>query len=399
MLTWDAENRPTQIVKAGVTTSFVYDGDGGRVKKTVSRTQGGTTQELTTVYIGKLLVCQGTACAKLIYAGDERVAMEQVNNGSTSYFHQDHLGSTTVLTDGNGAAEEHNSYRPFGALQTHTGKSDVAYKYTGQERDRSTGLAFYLARFYDLLLGRFVSADTIVAHFWDPQELNRYAYARNNPLRYNDPSGHCYNDCGVCGPPPDLPPPDPPQQPQQPQPQQPQPQQPESDGRRIILKKVPVYPKPDLGPSDPSWLDRLLDSLEPPAHGLPVSNQQNPNTLKCIFGTCPALAIRTSHWYDPQTKRGGPIVTIQNNSRTGVQFTLGAGHYLDPRPESYHKPAQFSPDLSVTPRRVDLGPSRRTTIRFGHYPPLSKAGYFQLQGPGWIADVPGWVPYDRITYP
>ena len=91
--------------------------------------------------------------------------MEQVNNGSTSYFHQDHLGSTTVLTDGNGAAEEHNSYRPFGALQTHTGTTDVAYKYTGQERDKSTGLAFYLARYYDLLLGRFVSADTIVAHF------------------------------------------------------------------------------------------------------------------------------------------------------------------------------------------------------------------------------------------
>ena len=59
------------------------------------------------------------------YAGDQRVAIVQVNNGSTSYFHQDHLGSTTVLTDGNGAAEEHNSYRPFGALQTHTAFASI----------------------------------------------------------------------------------------------------------------------------------------------------------------------------------------------------------------------------------------------------------------------------------
>ena len=40
VITWDAENRPTQIVKDAVTTTFGYDGDGGRVKKTVSHTQG-----------------------------------------------------------------------------------------------------------------------------------------------------------------------------------------------------------------------------------------------------------------------------------------------------------------------------------------------------------------------
>ena len=93
-LTWDAENRPTRIVKGGVTTTFVYDGDGGRVKKTVQGT--------TTVYIGQLYVCTDTACAKLIYAGAQRVAMVQVGSGSTSYFHADRLGSTSVLTNASG---------------------------------------------------------------------------------------------------------------------------------------------------------------------------------------------------------------------------------------------------------------------------------------------------------
>ena len=183
-LTWDYENRPTQIVKGGVTTTFKYDGDGGRVKKTVS------TAPHATVYIGQLYVCEGTACTRLIYAGSQRVAMVQVNSGATSYFHGDHLGSTSALTDSTGTEEERNSYRPYGALQTHTGTSDVAYKYTGQERDASTDLYFYQARYYDPVLGRFLSPDTYVQNPVDPQTLNRYAYARNNPILYTDPSGH-----------------------------------------------------------------------------------------------------------------------------------------------------------------------------------------------------------------
>ena len=168
-----------------MTTTFVYDGDGGRVKK---------TQGTTTVYIGQLYVCTGTACAKLIYAGAQRVAMVQVNSGSTSYFHADHLGSTSGLTNANGTAEEHNSYEPYGDLHTHTGTSDVAYKYTGQERDASTDLYFYQARYYAQGLGRFVSPDSIVQNPLDPQAFNRYAYARNNPVRYTDPTGHYWWD-------------------------------------------------------------------------------------------------------------------------------------------------------------------------------------------------------------
>jgi hypothetical protein len=48
------------------------------------------------------------------------------------------------------------------------------------------------ARWYEPYLNRFVSADTIVPQRGDPQSLNRYAYARNNPLKYTDESGHCW---------------------------------------------------------------------------------------------------------------------------------------------------------------------------------------------------------------
>jgi hypothetical protein len=43
-------------------------------------------------------------------------------------------------------------------------------------------------------LGRFLSPDSIVPGAGDPQALNRYAYVRNNPLRYTDPTGHCIPD-------------------------------------------------------------------------------------------------------------------------------------------------------------------------------------------------------------
>jgi RHS repeat-associated protein len=61
--------------------------------------------------------------------------------------------------------------------------------FTGQKLD-STGLYFYNARYYDPAIGRFISADTIVQSISNPQVLNRYSYALNNPLKYTEPSGH-----------------------------------------------------------------------------------------------------------------------------------------------------------------------------------------------------------------
>jgi len=49
---------------------------------------------------------------------------------------------------------------------------------------------YYGARYYDWVLGRFISADTIVPNQFNPQSLNRYSYVLNNPLKYTDPTGH-----------------------------------------------------------------------------------------------------------------------------------------------------------------------------------------------------------------
>ncbi len=89
-------------------------------------------------------------------------------------------------------------YRPYGEVRTpgEPVAGLTAHTFTGQALDPDTGLMYYRARWYDPRLGRFVSADTVVPEPGNPQALNRYAYAGNNPVLYNDPSGHCGPFCG-----------------------------------------------------------------------------------------------------------------------------------------------------------------------------------------------------------
>jgi RHS repeat-associated protein len=70
--------------------------------------------------------------------------------------------------------------------------AEVTSKFTGQEWDAETGLYYYGARYYQPALGRFLSADSIVPSATDSQAFNRYAYARDNPITYTDPTGHSF---------------------------------------------------------------------------------------------------------------------------------------------------------------------------------------------------------------
>ena len=116
----------------------------------------------------------------------KRIAMRN-GYGPVTYLHQDHLGST--LATRNTGASESARYYPYGATQT--GSVGTVYKYSGQRTDSGIGLAWVNSRWYDSYLSRWIQPDTIVPDLVNPQNLNRYSYVLNNPLRYTDPSGHC----------------------------------------------------------------------------------------------------------------------------------------------------------------------------------------------------------------
>ena len=198
--TWNAAGRPTAITANGATESYTYDGSGQRA----TRTAGGQT----TVYAWGVFEQGGGNLRRYILFNGQAIAQREGNNALT-YLHGDHLGSVSVTTDGAGNVASRTTYHPWG---TTLNGGATSRNYTGQYRD-GTGLLYYNARYYDPALGRFISADTLVpgangltvngfsttslGRFTpggsgpvNPQELNRYAYALNNPLKYTDPSGH-----------------------------------------------------------------------------------------------------------------------------------------------------------------------------------------------------------------
>src|SRR6188474_1487363 len=99
--------------------------------------------------------------------------------------------------------------------------------FTGQREMAGLGIYHYGARFYSPKLGRFLSPDTIVPGYANPQDLNRFSYVRNNPLKYTDPTGHtpACDDGDWDGCPPS--PPDP--GPEDPGPEDPDPDGPQCD--------------------------------------------------------------------------------------------------------------------------------------------------------------------------
>ena len=70
---------------------------------------------------------------------------------------------------------------------------DTFYNYGGHYED-GTGLVYMKARYYDPNIGSFISPDSIIPDPTNPVDYNRYLYARGNPLKYNDPTGHYTND-------------------------------------------------------------------------------------------------------------------------------------------------------------------------------------------------------------
>src|SRR3990172_6528553 len=82
-------------------------------------------------------------------------------------------------------------FYPYGESRLVSGTMPTDKLFTGQRAIDDLGIYNYGARFYSPKLGRFLSADTIVPSFANPQSFNRYSYVLNNPLKYTDPTGHC----------------------------------------------------------------------------------------------------------------------------------------------------------------------------------------------------------------
>jgi RHS repeat-associated protein len=169
-----------------ITASFVYDGDGNRVAQTVNG--------VTTYFVGNYYEVTGSTVTKYYYAGGQRVAMRTdtiPQNSTLSYLLADHLNSTSLTLDASGNVLSELRYTAWGEVRYASGNTPTDYTYTGQYANVDDfGLMFYNARWYDPYLNQFSQPDSIIPNPYNPQDWNRYAYARYNPLVYTDPTGH-----------------------------------------------------------------------------------------------------------------------------------------------------------------------------------------------------------------
>jgi RHS repeat-associated protein len=184
---------------------YTYDSQGHRVRKVVER--GGKV--LDRAYAGNYERYRELAGASLptaspslerdsvhIFDGKRRFALVEtltLDAGAaisapaslTRIQFQNQLGSALLETDLAGSIISYEEYYPFGLSSFRAGDGDKRYRYTGKERDEETGFYYHGARYYAPWLSRWISADPTGLADGD----NPYVYARNNPIRYHDPTG------------------------------------------------------------------------------------------------------------------------------------------------------------------------------------------------------------------
>jgi RHS repeat-associated protein len=163
--------------------AYAYDGTGLRASEKVS----GVKTQLTWDVAEKLpqLLYDGT---NYYVYGPEGLPIAQINSKKEpTYLHHDQQGSTRLLTNSKGEAKGTYTYTPFGAIEGQTGTATTPLGYDGQYRNEDTGLVYLRARVYDPSTAQFMSVDPQVGQTGEP-----YAYAGDNPVNADDPSGELF---------------------------------------------------------------------------------------------------------------------------------------------------------------------------------------------------------------
>ncbi len=189
---YDVFNKPTRIGNH----HFTYGPDRARYK------QVGPTG--TTYYIGnyeEVITTAGTEQRTTI--DGFYLHTRQVSSGTitTTYLHQDHLGSNEAMTDSSGDYIQRMRFNAWGERQQADGligdptagnplHFPTTRGYTGHEMLDGLSLVHMNGRVYDPVLGRFMTADILVQAPYNTQSYNRYSYVLNNPLSRIDPSGY-----------------------------------------------------------------------------------------------------------------------------------------------------------------------------------------------------------------
>ena len=194
-LTYDAENRTTAAANGGNSGAYYYDGSSVRVKKTFI--VGSTNTTTVYIFSGSKVIAEydngavvGSPSREYIYSG--AVLLAKIDSSGTKYYHQDHL-SNRLVTDSSGNTFAQLGHFPFGESWYNAASDKLLF--TSYERDAESGNDYAMARYNVSRLGRFSSPDPLSGDISNPQSLNHYPYAGNNPISFTDPTGMDLTGC------------------------------------------------------------------------------------------------------------------------------------------------------------------------------------------------------------
>ncbi len=204
--TYDAENRMASSYDVGNAVSrYSYDADGHRVRRSTGGLEWWQIYGMDGEVVAEYLAGAAPTAPQKEYGYRQEELLVIASPGAdVQWLVTDNLGTPRMVVDRTGSLGgiKRHDYLPFGEeIFAGTGgrtpqqgyyADGVRQKFTGQERDAETGLDYFVNRYYSSTMGRFTSPDPVSMtsqRKTDPQRLNLYAYARNNPVILTDPNG------------------------------------------------------------------------------------------------------------------------------------------------------------------------------------------------------------------
>ena len=116
------------------------------------------------------------------------VPTDTTNTEEIFFYHSDHLGSTSYITDAKANITQFDAYLPYGELlvDEHSSSEDMPYKFNGKELDQETGLYYYGARYMNPITSIWYGVDALTEKY---PNIGGFVYCHNNPVSLIDPNG------------------------------------------------------------------------------------------------------------------------------------------------------------------------------------------------------------------
>ncbi len=196
-LDWHYNNTLNQLTKAdksNTTQYYVYDYQGKRVR-TVVESNNQVQNQRDYLPLLDISTNEAKQQTSTLHIGTHILRESSKDNtqspNQTRYQLTSHLQSNTLELDDKAQTLSYEHYYPYGGTAIIAGKDKTQvqqkrYRYTCKERDDSSSLSYYGARYLAPWLARWISPDSAEAI----DGLNLYVYVGNNPLKYMDPTGH-----------------------------------------------------------------------------------------------------------------------------------------------------------------------------------------------------------------